>query len=839
VLSFFPEASGLDGPLRRDSRNPHFFTDNSGKSIYLTGTETHGAFQPNTYGNPDYIAYINSFAVFGHNHQRMRIIENAWIRNASPPWVALPMIYKRTGPGLATDGGLKFDLNQLNDTFYTTLRSRIVACRDRDIYVMVMFFIGNHVLNQGTNRDFWGGHPYHRDNNINGINGDPNGDGQGIEIHSLAIPAITRLQETYIRRILDTLNDLDNVYYEVGNELRCSDAFPNHIVNFVHAHELTKPKQHMVGRSMNFEPLPTTYVLAPTNNLYLSPADWVAPTFANHDSGNPNPPADSRKVTFYDTDHNDAWSATTGMILLPWKAFTRGMNMTFADCFENPGIRGRDPNVVAAIKRRQGQTLRYSKKVNLVAMRVSSNLSSTMYCMASTGAEYLVYQPRSGAFSVNLAAGTYAIEWFNPSTNVATAGGSFTAAAGSRGFTAPFGGEAVLYLKSGSGSGGGGVLAPSITTQPVSITVTAGQTATFRVVASGTAPLAFQWQRNGVNISGATGASYTTPATSSADSGAIYRILISNSAGSVTSAGAVLTVTTAGTTQTNAATFVSQSVPTSMTAGSVHSVSVTMRNSGTSTWTAASAYKLGSQNPQDNSTWGSHRANLAAGDAIAPGQSKTFTFNVTAPGTARTYNFQWRMVRENVMWFGGYSNNVGVTVSSAPVGSQQVPYGGVAWDIPGTIQAENFDVGGEGIAYHDVDASNIGGAYRTGGVDIAGGMDGSSIVGWTKGGEWLEYTVNVTTAGNYTLEARVSSWDSSGRFHVEFNGVNKTGTITMPVYTGTRQTVAPWLTLSRTVSLSAGRQVMKIALDSNGTTNFEVTNLNYIRLTAQIPIASG
>ena len=67
---------------------------------------------------------------------------NGWIRNASPPWVALPMIYKRTGPGLATDGGLKFDLNQLNDTFFTTLRSRIVACRDRDIYVMVMFFIG-------------------------------------------------------------------------------------------------------------------------------------------------------------------------------------------------------------------------------------------------------------------------------------------------------------------------------------------------------------------------------------------------------------------------------------------------------------------------------------------------------------------------------------------------------------------------------------------------------------------------------------------------------------------------------------------------------------------------
>ena len=77
--------------------------------------------------------------------------------------------------------------------------------------------------------------------------------------------------------------------------------------------------------------------------------------------------------------------------------------------------------------------------------------------------------------------------------------------------------------------------APSITSHPTSQTVTAGQTATFSVTAAGTAPLSYQWRKNGTNISGATSASYTTPATTTADSGAQFTVLVSNSAGTATS----------------------------------------------------------------------------------------------------------------------------------------------------------------------------------------------------------------------------------------------------------------------------------------------------------------
>ena len=90
-----------------------------------------------------------------------------------------------------------------------------------------------------------------------------------------------------------------------------------------------------------------------------------------------------------------------------------------------------------------------------------------------------------------------------------------------------------------------GAIAPSITTQPANETVTAGQTATFTMVAGGTAPLGYQWRKNAVNISGATSASYTTPATAATDSGSTFDVVVSNTAGSVTSTMATLTVSAA------------------------------------------------------------------------------------------------------------------------------------------------------------------------------------------------------------------------------------------------------------------------------------------------------
>ena len=129
----------------------------------------------------------------------------------------------------------------------------------------------------------------------------------------------------------------------------------------------------------------------------------------------------------------------------------------------------------------------------------------------------------------------------------------------------------------------------------------------------------------------------------------------------------------------NDAAFASQSVPASMTAGQPYSVSVVMSNTGATTWTGAAGYKLGSENPQNNVTWGSSRVALPAD--TPPGGQAAFTFTVLAPTTPGTYNFQWRMVQDGAAWFGAPSANVSVTVSAPPAGSLSVRFAAQTADV--------------------------------------------------------------------------------------------------------------------------------------------------------------
>jgi len=163
----------------------------------------------------------------------------------------------------------------------------------------------------------------------------------------------------------------------------------------------------------------------------------------------------------------------------------------------------------------------------------------------------------------------------------------------------------------------------------------------------------------------------------------------------------------------------------------------------------------------------------------------------------------------------------------APAGTS-TPYGGTPAPIPGVIQIEQFDNGGEGISYHDTTTGSAGGAFRQTDVDIeatAGGYD----VGWTAPGEWLAYTVNVGAAGTYNAQFRVASSGTGGTFHLEMNGRNVTGSLTVP-NTGGWQT---WQTIATSVTLTAGVQTARLVMDTNGVSS--VGNFDSMQFTGTSP----
>ena len=165
------------------------------------------------------------------------------------------------------------------------------------------------------------------------------------------------------------------------------------------------------------------------------------------------------------------------------------------------------------------------------------------------------------------------------------------------------------------------------------------------------------------------------------------------------------------------------------------------------------------------------------------------------------------------------------------------PYGGTALALPGTLQAENFDNGSSGVAYSDGTSGNSGGQYRNTSVDIETTSDsgGGYNVGWLAPGEWLRYTVNVATGGTYSLEFRVAALSAGGTFHLEVNGSNVTGPLTIPGTGGWQS----WTNVVRSgVQLPAGQQVWRFVVDSAGPQGV-VGNLNYIRVAANTGGGSG
>ena len=453
------------GPLRLHPTNPRFLADGtknpdgSLRAVYLAGSHIWHSFQDHGHrlesgAEPppvfDFDGFLNLLQANGHNFTRL------W-RWELPKWTegdtktkqteySQPHPWRRTGPGLANDGKPKFDLTRFDEDYFSRLRARVKQAGARGVYVAVMLFECWGVQHADN---AWQFHPFAGPNNVNGLEADEDGDGRGLEVHSLRDTTVGRralaLHEAYVRRVLETLNDLDNVLYEIGNEGgKYSETWQNHLVEFIHRSEATMPRQHLVGITFHFSK--DRAQRGNNRMLFDSPADWVSPgnepaapgvAFSFNRNPTPNYPG---KVVVADTDHL-GWNAKRDEDWA-WKQFLRGNHTWYLEWAYA------SPTEAVAVRRGLGQTVRWARMVDLASLEPSITIASTPWCLAAPGREYLVYQPQPGPFAVDLIGEgrTYAVSWFSPATGVTSAGDE-ARGGGRREFTAPHNGPAVLHLR--------------------------------------------------------------------------------------------------------------------------------------------------------------------------------------------------------------------------------------------------------------------------------------------------------------------------------------------------------------------------------------------------------
>ena len=492
------------GPLRVSTANPRYFTAAAGgtadpKAVYLTGSHIwnnlHDGMGPGagcaeTPERFDYDAYLDFLAEHGHNFIRLWRWEQFRSRAAGGDFhlCMTPQPWPRTGPGAATDGKPRFDLDRFDEAFFERLRDRVVAAGTRGIYVAVMLFDG-WALHLSPAPDHVEGHPFHTANNVNGV-----GIGSILDYQVLPLdPRIQAFQEAYVRKVVDTLHDLPNLLWEVANEssgggavepafvemlglsgpLEWGDSttWQYWVIETVKRHEEEQGYDpHPIGMTMQFPVPEQTKVNDP---LLASRAEWISPGYDDEAfaagghpmaPGSPQsrwledpPAADGRKVVISDTDH---YAPGHGDALWAWKSFLRGHHPILMDFGIIGGVNPPDPSAGAPMsyaafepaRYAMGDTLRFAERMRLMEMEPRGELSSTGYALVNPGREYLVLQPRAtaGAFTVRLAAGTYTVEWFGVGSRQTVGAGEVTAERDEDlAFTAPMpeAEPAVLYLR--------------------------------------------------------------------------------------------------------------------------------------------------------------------------------------------------------------------------------------------------------------------------------------------------------------------------------------------------------------------------------------------------------
>jgi Putative collagen-binding domain of a collagenase len=454
----------ITAPLKALGTNPNYFTDGSGKAIYLTGSHTWNNLQDwgtnGTVQPLDFTNYVNMLVTHNHNFTllwatELPVFHGLPTTASAPPDITVsPHPWQRTGPGNASDGKLKFDVTKYNQAYFDRLRARVQELNAAGIYAGVYLFSGEFLLRFRLAGD---GYPLTGSNNVNGID-----DGGGTKAVTMTAPnAVTAVQDAYVKKVIDTLNDLPNVLWIVSQEAPVGSRWWNsHLIALVRSYEAGKPAQHPIGYG-------ALDGLKDDDAIINSDADWIAPSVRISPTTTCGTGHPTCKVNINDSDHsyfgiwNDSPQVNRNYF---WINFTNGNQTLFMDPYilyyprEKRNLCPAPVNGIGSgpdprwdqVRDTMGYIRGYADRMNLAAMTPQEKLSSTGHVLASAGAgkpEFLVYAHAGGSFTVDLAnaSGQIAVEWMNPATGAKTAGAAVTGGA-TRTFTPPFSGDAVLYL---------------------------------------------------------------------------------------------------------------------------------------------------------------------------------------------------------------------------------------------------------------------------------------------------------------------------------------------------------------------------------------------------------
>src|SRR5450432_1875957 len=374
-------ASVLAGPLKISS-NPHYFQDANGRALVLAGSHTWNDLQDwGTGGAPqpfDFDAYTKFLVQHGHNFTLLWQVEPAkfcglpTLDANNPDITSAPLPWARTGPGMATDGGLKFDLTKFDAAFFDRLRSRVTLLNNAGIWVGVYLFTGEFLSVYRCSGD---GYPLSGANNINSIDA-----GGGDGAMSMTAPnSITNIQDAMADKMIDTLSDLPNVLWIVSEEAAANSFWwQGHMMSHIRTYEATKAHQHPVGLG----------AIGQDSQLYNTDADWVAPYAQISPSTSCGTGTPKCKVNLNDSDHSyfGMWTATAQQNRnYAWSNFTRGNQVAFMDPYtvyyprqgrnlctspKNGICSGPDPRW-NNFRDNLGYIVTYSRKLNLTAAQPS------------------------------------------------------------------------------------------------------------------------------------------------------------------------------------------------------------------------------------------------------------------------------------------------------------------------------------------------------------------------------------------------------------------------------------------------------------------------------------